>query len=470
MIEIAKKNTTTVKKIILCIDDEVTILNALKTELKAIFTKEYMIEVAESGMEAIELVDELLADGYELALIISDYLMPEMKGDETLKHIHLKAPDAIKIMLTGQATIEGVANAIKYARLYRYMFKPWEREDFKLTVTEAMNRYSRDHHLAEKTIALDRLTVQQTELIQKLHGKEMHLQELNLSLQTALETESKLREIASRFVPNEFLALLGCNNLIDIRLGDAKERKMTVLFCDIRDFTTLCENLTPEQNFKFINSYLSQMEPVITHHGGFIDKYIGDAIMALFSGDADDAVNAAIAMLRRLDIYNGYRNNSGYRPIKIGIGLNTGTLILGTVGVEKRMDGTVISDAVNLSARIENLTKNYSTPLLITHHTYRALKNPNEYAIRMIDTVKVKGKNEDVTVYEVFDADPEETKTAKLATLELFTQAITHYHQKNSDKAQQLFKKCLDMNPQDTVSKIYLARLCPDIVQAMFNP
>jgi two-component system sensor histidine kinase ChiS len=90
-------------------------------------------------------------------------------------------------------------------------------------------------------------------------------------------------------------------------------------------------------------------------------------------------------MLKRLEIYNGYREKSGYLPIKIGIGINTGLLILGTVGTEKRMDGTVISDAVNLSARIETLTKNYSTPLLISHHTYAALINPEDFAIRMID-------------------------------------------------------------------------------------
>lgn len=118
------------KKIILCIDDDSTILNSLKTELKSIFPKDYLIEVAESGHEALELVDELIADSHQISLVISDYLMPQMKGDEVLKHIHSKSPNTIKIMLTGQATIEGVANAIKDARLYRYMSKPWQEEDF----------------------------------------------------------------------------------------------------------------------------------------------------------------------------------------------------------------------------------------------------------------------------------------------------------------------------------------------------
>lgn len=444
------------KKIILCIDDESTILNSLKAELKSIFLKEYLIEVAENGLDALELVDELLSDGSDILLVISDYLMPQMKGDEVLKYIHQKSPNTIKIMLTGQATIEGVANAIKDAQLYRYMSKPWQQEDFKLTVIEAVNRYIQDKNLEEKNISLEKLTVQQAELITKLHHNEMHLQ-------SALETELKLKEITSRFVPNEFLALLGCNNLIDIRLGDAKQRKMSVLFCDIRDFTQLSENMTPNENFNFMNAYLSYMEPLISEHQGFIDKYIGDAIMALFGGDADDAVNAGVAMLKQLEIYNGFRKNSGYCPINIGIGINTGSLILGTVGTEKRMDGTVISDAVNLSSRIESLTKNYKVSLLITHHTYAALKNPENYAIRMIDSVRVKGKNELITVYEVFDADPENIKMAKLITLALFNRAFTFYNAQNFEQAQILFSQCVANNPLDTVSQIYLTRLIEQI-------
>ena len=440
------------KKIILCIDDEATILNSLKTELKGIFSKDYLIEVAENGLDALELVDELIAEKYEISLVISDYLMPQMKGDEVLKQIHLKSPKTIKIMLTGQATIEGVANAIKYARLYRYISKPWQQEDFKLTVTEAVSRYLQDQNLEEKNASLEKLTIQQAELIQKLHSNEIHLQK-------ALETELMLKEITSRFVPNEFLALLGCNNLVDIRLGDAKQREMSVLFCDIRDFTELSERLTPVENFRFINSYLTHMEPLISQHQGFIDKYIGDAIMALFNSSAEDAVNAGIAMLRKLEVYNCYRQNSHFCPISIGIGINTGSLILGTVGGEKRMDGTVIGDAVNLSARMESLTKNYKVSLLITHHTFLALKNPNDYSIRMIDLVKVKGKHELITVYEVFDADPENIKAGKLATLDLFNRALDLYHQHSFEQARALFSQCVAQNPHDNVSQIYLTRI-----------
>lgn len=440
------------KKVILCIDDEMSILTSLKTELKSIFKQDYLIEVAEGGEDALELVDELLDEGFEISLVISDYLMPQMKGDEVLKHIHQKSPASIKIMLTGQATMEGVASAIKHAKLYRYIAKPWQAEDFKLTVKEAIKTYKKNEELTVKNILLENLNTVQAKLIEELHEKEK-------SLQHALDAELKLREAASRFVPSEFISLLGHDSIANISLGDAIQKEMTVFFSDIRGFTSLSEQMTPEENFKFINSYLNHMEPYITEHHGFVDKYIGDAIMALFSGEADDAVKAGIAMLKQLVIYNGYRANCNYQALKIGIGINTGSLILGTIGGKARMEGTVISDAVNLSARTEGLTKKYGVPLLITHHTFSKLKKIDEYALRKIDNVQVKGKEKTTTIYEVFNADSDKIKNSKLESLETFNAALSSYNEDNFISAKRLFVKCLDICPEDSVSKIYLSRI-----------
>jgi class 3 adenylate cyclase len=200
------------------------------------------------------------------------------------------------------------------------------------------------------------------------------------------------------------------------------------------------------------------MEPVINRNNGFIDKYIGDAVMALFSGEADNAVKAGIAMLHCLVEYNENRVNYGYPPIQIGIGINTGSLMLGTVGGQNRMEGTVISDAVNLASRVEGLTKNYGVSLLITQETYSRLKNPSQYAIRTLDTVKVKGKSQLVTVYEVFDADPLEIKKGKLATLELFAEALAFYSSGKFVEAGRLFAECLRLSKSDIVAKIYWER------------
>ena len=214
----------------------------------------------------------------------------------------------------------------------------------------------------------------------------VNLQKTNLSIE--------------RFVPHAFLRIVGKPSIVDVELGDNKQETMSILFSDIRSFTTLSESMTPDENFTFINAYLERMGPVIRNHNGFIDKYIGDAIMALFT-NADDAVRAGLAMLETLAAFNAERRPAGQPPIGIGIGINSGSLMLGTIGEKQRMEGTVISDAVNLAARVEDLTKTYREPLLISEFTYQQLADPKVYDIRSVDVVVVKGKTRPVTIYAV---------------------------------------------------------------------
>ena len=258
-----------------------------------------------------------------------------------------------------------------------------------------------------------------------------------------------------RFVPRRFLEYLEKPSIIDIELGNHVERSMTVLFSDIVDFTRLSESMSPTENFRFINSYLSIMEPIITRHNGFIDKYIGDAVMALFDGKADDAVKAAVGMLRMLVSYNTGRKRAGYKPIVISIGVNTGTLMLGTVGSPLRMEGTVVSDSVNVAARIEGVNKIYRTSLLIGEDTYKSLENPGDFALRRIDLFKARGKSKTVTVYEVFETDPPEVKEAKLQSLHIFVEAVNLYHSGRFSEAKQLFDECIVKCGQDRVARYY---------------
>jgi len=313
----------------------------------------------------------------------------------------------------------------------------------------------------ENNLTVGAFTPQRIEIVNVLSSQAAISIE-NAKLYTEVrQNESRLLQLNQafeRFVPSEFLRFLNKQSIVDVQLGDQVEQEMSVLFSDIRDFTTLSEQMNPEHNFRFINSYLSRISPVIRKHQGFIDKYIGDAIMALFSGGADNAVKAGIAMLNKLVEYNQHRTNYGYKPIQIGIGINTGLLMLGTVGEPNRMDGTVISDAVNLASRIEGLTKNYGVSLLITHQTFERLQNPTDYAIRRIDEVKVKGKSEYVTIYEVFDADPPELKAGKLATLPTFTEAISFYLDNDYAAAAERFALCEQTGAKDTVVQIYLER------------
>jgi hemerythrin len=216
--------------------------------------------------------------------------------------------------------------------------------------------------------------------------------------------------------------------------------------------------MTPAENFEFINSYLSQMEPVISKHRGIIDKYIGDAIMALFAHGADNAVSGAIAILERLTYYNAGRIRAGYVPIQIGIGLNTGMVMIGTVGGINRMDSTVIGDAVNLTARLEEATKTYHAPLIISQNTLYDLDDPSRYHIRFLDRIRVKGKSQPLSVFEVFDNDPVELRSSKLACQPLFDEAVAFYHLKDIERATDLFKKCVEIVPDDIPALMYLDR------------
>lgn len=274
------------------------------------------------------------------------------------------------------------------------------------------------------------------------------LEEMNI-------TFTQLNSAYERFVPHEFLSYLNKENVVEVNLGDQIERDMTILFSDIRDFTSISEKLSPLENFEFINLYLGQMEPIIREHHGFIDKYIGDAIMALFPS-ADHAVKGATSMLRQLRKYNSLLQSAGLQPISIGIGLNTGRLMLGTVGSPHRMEGTVISDAVNLASRIEGLTKAYHSPLLITEYTYQKLHQVSDYRIRIIDRVVVKGKTQEVTIYEVFDADLPWIRKLKLRTLFHFEQGVHCFHHKQFEKAKTYFEKVLHFNEGDLVAQKYL--------------
>lgn len=209
----------------------------------------------------------------------------------------------------------------------------------------------------------------------------------------------QLNSSLERFVPKEFLRFLNKKSLMDIQLGDHASHTMTVMFADIRDFTSLSEKLTPEENFKFINSYLNRMGPIIRDHGGFVDKYLGDGIMALFPDSPEDALEAAIDLRMELERYNHDRAKMNYQPINFGVGIHTGDLMLGTIGENRRMDGTVISDAVNLASRIENLTKKHEIGVALSKATYEMLHRPEDYLLDFLGMELVKGKQKKIAVY-----------------------------------------------------------------------
>ncbi len=265
-----------------------------------------------------------------------------------------------------------------------------------------------------------------------------------------------------RFVPTEFIRRLGKEEIEEIDLGDAAQASMSVLFADIRTFTSLSERMTPEQTFNFLNDYLKHIGPNIVGHQGFIDKYIGDAIMALFPGEcinaADDAVAAAIGMMNSLEHYNQTLQRNGEKPVHIGIGIHTGPLTLGTLGFEERLETTVIGDSVNLASRMEGLTKQYGIHIGITEATYQGLKTPQSYLIREIDTVQVKGKTRPITIYDVFEGDPPPLREQKTAALNTYQTALHLYQQRDWTQALSIFTQLQQQMPEDKVVHIYVER------------
>lgn len=268
----------------------------------------------------------------------------------------------------------------------------------------------------------------------------------------------RIASASARFVPREFLKVLQKESIVDVELGDQIQHEMTIMFSDVRSFTSLSEGMTPKENFDFINSLLNQVCPVIRDHHGFVDKYLGDGVMALFPRSADDAVQAAIAMRQKLAHFNIERVAQGKEMVEIGIGLHSGLLMLGTIGESQRMEGTVISDAVNLASRVEGLTKRYGASLVISEQTMMRLSDPTAYSFRFVDKVQVKGKKITVSVFEVFDGGAEEMMELKMATKDAFEQGLFLYHDKQFPEASVHFNQVLKRNPKDEAARLYLQR------------
>ena len=397
---------------ILVVDDERINQQVLKNHLRS---EGYYVTQAFSGMEALK----LLAEGEKFDLILLDIMMPKMSGYEVCQKIREKhLPSELPvIMITAKDQVSDLVEGFS-SGANDYLAKPFSKG----------------------------------ELIARIR---MHLNLL------------KINAAYGRFVPFEFIRTLGRDSILDVQLGDQVHGKMTVLFSDIRSFTKLSESMTARENFDFLNSYLRQVIPSVRDHHGFIDKYIGDAIMALFPSNPDDAVKASIDALQRLQDYNKIRSRDSRQIIQIGIGLNSGELMLGTIGDKLRMDGTVISDAVNLASRLEGLTKKYGVSLSISEHTLKGLENINAYHHRFLGKVQVKGKQESVSVFEIYDGDPEEIIKLKLETKDDFEMGLISYFERQFAESVGLFKKVLDINPDDKTARLYLERSAQFVVQGV---
>jgi CheY-like chemotaxis protein len=428
MVESAKKPK------VLIVDDTPENIQVLMGTLK----DQYALVAAINGEKALKMA---VADP-QPELILLDIMMPGMDGFEVCKRLK-DAPETREIPVIFLSALDDTANKVKgfAAGAVDYISKPFQPEEVHVRVNTHLTMNRLKQNLADKN--------------KELQAYSEHLEE-RVKERTA--DLASLNRVYERFVPREFIELLEKKSILEINLGDQVSQKMTVMFADIRGWTTLLEKMTPQEAFSFINAYLRRVSPVIKECNGFIDQYYGDGVMALFPGTPDDAVKAAVSMQLAVAEYNKERARDGFDPIGIGVGLHLASLMLGIIGSEDRLQGAVVADAVNLAARIEGLNKMYGSYVSLSDETFLALKEPNKYRHRFIDKVRVKGREDAVTVYEVFEGDPEAIAGLKEQTKPSFESALQLYYAKKFSEASVHFNQVLEKNPADLAARIYLKR------------
>lgn len=248
-----------------------------------------------------------------------------------------------------------------------------------------------------------------------------------------------LDEAYKRFVPTKFVQLLKKKTIDKIDLGDQTLQAMTVMFFDVVDFTALSEKLSTKETISFMNNIFATLQPIIAKHNGILNKFLGDGAMVLFPSSEDDAVAAAIEMTQAMEKTEG----------SIGIGIDSGPLMAGTVGIKNRMEFTVYGNTVNLASRVEKLTRTYGTNILITEQVYSRLNNKSALCARIIDTVEIKGKHAATPIYGLF---------ANQKTCKSYNEGFDFYRHGEYKKAVRAFEKVLKVDEEDTVAKFHLNR------------
>jgi DNA-binding response OmpR family regulator len=428
---------------VLIVDDTPENIQVLMGTLK----DAYAIVAAINGEKALKMA----AADPRPDLILLDIMMPGMDGFEVCQR--LKADTNTQdIPVIFLSALDDTVNKVKGFEMgaVDYISKPFQPEEVIVRVNTHLTINRLKQSLAEKNRELQSYNEM---LEEKVKERTAELASLN--------------QVYERFVPREFIYLLERDSILQIKLGDQISQKMTVMFADIRGWTSLLEKMTPQEAFNFINAYLRRVSPQIKECNGFIDQYYGDGVMALFPGTPDHAVEAAVFMQRAVAEYNKERAEDGFDPIGIGVGLHLADLMLGIIGSEDRMQGAVVADAVNLAARIEGLNKMYGSSITLSDETLSEMREPGRYRLRFIDKVRVKGREDAVTVYEVFEGDGDAIVELKEQTKPGFESGLELYYAKKFSEASVHFNQVLEKNPQDLAARIYLKRCANYMVKGV---
>ncbi|MEG4282580.1 response regulator [Microcoleus sp. A006_D1] len=462
---------------IMLVDDEPANLILLEELLQL---KGYATVSARSGDEALSLARASQPD-----LILLDIMMPEMDGfdvcdilrnDKTLQTVPIIFLTALDDDISRLKGLEMMADD--------YLTKPFNS---RLLLAKVEN--------------ILQLSQMRSQVVSSQFNKQVKEQSKR-QIAAAWEANEYLSEKFQLFVPEQLLERIAPKGIESIQLGNVTEEELTILFCDIRGFTAIAESQEARETFEWLNAFFTKMNECITSHGGFIDKYLGDAIMAVFDqphSHAINAIEAAVAMQESLQEFNTSRHKYNLQyPVNIGTGINTGIGMIGTLGSDRRMDSTVIGDVVNTASRLENLTKIYGCQIIVSEsaivHAREFLNSislnskeslllkcnleaetpesmistsrataadshspSNNYYYRWIDRVTPRGKQQAIEIYEIWAASSPDSQ-AKQLTQSLFDKGIQGWQSEKFVAALGYFQQLIQQNPADTVVSFYIDR------------
>ncbi|MEM6803720.1 MAG: adenylate/guanylate cyclase domain-containing protein [Bacteroidota bacterium] len=351
---------------ILFVDDEEHNLFAFK----AAFRREYDINTARNGKEAIDFLRS-----QEVQLVITDQRMPEMTGVELLDRIRKEFPEPIRMILTGYSDVEAVINAINAGGVYRYITKPWDKDEVRMNIENARELYE--------------LTARNQRLLK--------------DLQKSVAELRKTVSIFSKYVPKPVV-----DSALQRREGPLIQGELldaAILFCDIRGFTPLSEVLEPQTVVHLLNEYYSTMSKVVDKHNGSVNQFIGDEVYATFGAplvypnNCQNAVLCALEMLEKREKLNQSFQQKFGVSIDVGIGINAGKVIAGNMGSDDRLNYGVIGDTVNTGKRIEGLTKDQPNSIFISDAVYQEVSS--FVHAKNLGAIEVRGKKEKVIVHQL---------------------------------------------------------------------
>ena len=291
--------------------------------------------------------------------------------------------------------------------------------------------------------------------LNEAHSDFTHLQQTNL-----VATE-KLNVAFRKFVPHQFLHLLGAKNLAETTPGDAINTQMTILYCHLHGFRKQSNSTEVADSLRELNQFLNRMVPIIERHGGFVERCIGDAVLAVYPGPPDAALRAALDMRFYLYQYRPYRGGNDGKQMHFGIGIDTGELVLGILGTDKRLQSALIGNIIATTARLGKLTSIYGVPIIFSEATYQKLQQPTQFTIQEIDLVRVRGLQRPIRLFGFFDLTAEDAPGGTAIDIEpqdIYARAIEHFRNKRFEEAQASFQLYNKHAEGDPIVRIYLRR------------